>query len=148
MKFGAERVNPMSRNVRKRTFGHVRRKTQISPSIQTVWSESSLSAWETYSGYPKCAQGKMLIILRECTGWSKSSLDAHVRGYVLGRYDSFISLFSVHVVREQKLCEKKIWLNYFLRFIRLPVICFVWKGSVPSFLYFETMERCVWKISS
>ena len=35
----------MSRNVRKRTFGHVRpAKIQISLRIRAVWSESSLAA--------------------------------------------------------------------------------------------------------
>ena len=40
----------MSRNVRKRTFGHVpSTKTQISLRIRAVWSESSLSAWSNFA---------------------------------------------------------------------------------------------------
>ena len=38
------------RNVRKRTFWHVRpTKTQISLRIRTVWSESSLSVWRNFA---------------------------------------------------------------------------------------------------
>ena len=39
----------LTRNVRERTFGHVRpTKTQISLRIRAVWSESSLSTWKIF----------------------------------------------------------------------------------------------------
>ena len=40
----------LSRNVRKRTFWHVRSlKTRISLCIRAVWLESSLSAWKNFA---------------------------------------------------------------------------------------------------
>ena len=42
--------NKMSRYVRERSFSHVLpTKTQISLRIRAVWSESSLSAWESFA---------------------------------------------------------------------------------------------------
>ena len=81
----------MSRNVRKRTFWHVRpTKTQISLRIRAVWLESSLSAWRNIVSLAiRNAPVKILIRLCECAGWSDSPLGAHVRGFVFWRCDTF-----------------------------------------------------------
>ena len=51
-------------------------------------SEKSLRGWHEVTLHPwlsKMRPVKILIRLRECTGWSKSSLSAHVRRYVFWR---------------------------------------------------------------
>ena len=53
-------------------------KTQISLGIRPVWSESSLSAWRKLGSLAIHSwQGKTLIRLSGCPGWSQSSLGAH-----------------------------------------------------------------------
>ena len=70
--------------MRKRTFWYVRpRTTQISLRIRAVFSESSLSAWRDFpSLIIQIRPVKILIRLRECAGWSESSLGAYARRYV------------------------------------------------------------------
>ena len=54
-------------------------KTQISQGMRQVWSESSLSAWRNIGSIAThWAQGKTLIRLGGCPGWSESSLGAHL----------------------------------------------------------------------
>ena len=68
-----------------------RRKIQISLSIPIVRSVSSFPYELTL--HPWLSQlrpGKILIRLCECTGWSESSLDAHVHRYVFWPCDSFV----------------------------------------------------------
>ena len=56
-----------------------------------IKSESSLSVWRSIHPWlSKQCPVKILIRLRECTGWSESSLGAHVRRYVFCRRDSYI----------------------------------------------------------
>ena len=80
------KISDMSaqRRLEKQTFGYVRpTKTQISMSISAVWSEASLSAWKTlYLWLTRMRPVKILIRLRECEGWSESSLGTHVRWYL------------------------------------------------------------------
>ena len=79
-------------------------KTQISPGIRPVWSESSLSAWRNNGPLAtNWTQVKTLIRLGGCPGWSKSSLGAHVILLVLSWGGSF--LFVTHLSRKKK--EKK-----------------------------------------
>ena len=61
------------------TFWHVRtQKTRISLRIRTVWSDSSLSACRHLASLAiQTAPVKILIRLRECAGWSESSLGVH-----------------------------------------------------------------------
>ena len=82
--------NHMSRNVRKRTFWHVRpTKTQISLRVRAVWSESSLSTWRNFVSLAiQNAPMKILMRLCECAGWSESSLGADFRRYVYLRCGS------------------------------------------------------------
>ena len=73
----------ISRNARKRTFGHVRpAKIQISVSDQNIHRvhfgrarTQSFCMWTTTT----------LIRLCECAGWFESLLGAHVRRYFLSR---------------------------------------------------------------
>ena len=57
-------------------------KIKISLRICTVWSESSLSACRKFA--KKCTQRRFLFRQREYTGWSESSLGAHVQNALVG----------------------------------------------------------------
>ena len=72
----------------KSTFWHVRpTKTQISLRIRTVWSEPSMSACRNFPSLSiQNTPVKILIRLRECAGWSESSLGAYFGRYVFCRY--------------------------------------------------------------
>ena len=81
----------LSRNVRKRVFGHVRpAKIQISLRICAVWSEVSLGTLSIAKDSKFIMRTtKTLIRPRGCTGWFESSLVAYVRRYVVWRCCSF-----------------------------------------------------------
>ena len=78
------------RNLRKRTFWYMRQtKTKISLRIRAVWSvfvcslEITLHPWVF-----KMRTVKILIRLRECAGWSESSLSARPESTFSWRYGS------------------------------------------------------------
>ena len=70
----------MDRNVRKRTFWHVRpTKTQNSMRIRAVWSVFFVRMKKPLHTWPsKRRLLRILIRLRECAGWSESSMGVHV----------------------------------------------------------------------
>ena len=71
---GCSIVRPMSRNVRKRTFCHVRQsKTRTRLSLRFPHEETLLSS------LCKTRPVNFLIRLRKWAGWSEYSLGAHVR---------------------------------------------------------------------
>ena len=65
-------------------------KTQINFRTRAIWSDPSLPAWNLHDLLSKMPQAKILIRLRECAGWSKSSLGVYVRRYVFRRNGLFI----------------------------------------------------------
>ena len=74
----------MSRNSRKRTFGHVRpANIQISLRIRRIFTGR---IWDN-QGCKVSSFGQLrLIRLCGCAGWSESSLGAHIRRYVFLRF--------------------------------------------------------------
>ena len=64
------------------------KKTRISLRIQAVWSFFVVRIEHFES---KMRTVKILIKMRKYTGWSESSLGAHVREYV------FCSIYGVHI---------------------------------------------------
>ena len=108
----------------KRTVWHVRpTKTK---SARAVRSESSLSIRKKLCifGCPKMRPMKILIRLRECAGWSESSLGAHVRRYLswcfdsAGRYDCYSRCFfdlrgdrsPINLAFAFKMTQQIVWL--------------------------------------
>ena len=67
---------------------YMQTKTQVSLRICIVWSIFVPPVRKLcFLGYTKYAQWRFWM--RECTGWSVSSLGAHVRWYVTGHFGSY-----------------------------------------------------------
>ena len=79
-------------------------RRQISLRIRAVWSEPSLSSCRNFSSLAiqksLNRSVKVLIRLRECAGWSESSLGVHVRFYLspCGSHKSLQFSFPVNAV--------------------------------------------------
>ena len=82
----------MSSNLRKRTVWH-KHQRRLKSACASAQSDRNLFCPHEKTLHPwlsKMCQGKILIRLRKCAGWSESSLGAHVQRYVFWRSDTYL----------------------------------------------------------
>ena len=111
----------LSRNVRKRTFWHVRQR-RLRSDCAFAQSDQSLRCPHEEIYYPwlsTMSPVKILIRLCECTGLSESSLGAHIRSYVFWWLISFPSHSSL-IVRKWTFGYELdlLWISKGLRFLK------------------------------
>ena len=134
-------------------------KTQISLRIRAVWSESSFLHEESlHPRLTNICQGKILIRLCECTGWSESSLGAHFRMYVLWRCGS--DVINLHTVclswsyscgSYQKVCcnicshlSNRIYYIFINSDNKINIIVRTYSQHLP-WVYFISRYICTWR---
>ena len=119
---------------------------RLKPSCTSAHTGKSLCGPHQETLHPKRSKMcpvKILIGLRECAVWSESSLGAHVRRYVSGRFGSKIASVSVklnnpllcflHLLESRSLYTEEVNLQIFV--ISCKTICRIYQCTVSFFFY-------------
>ena len=147
-----------SQNVRKRTFLHRRpTKTQITLRIRAVWSVFVVRMKKRCIPWLSIMRPvKILIRLRECAGWSESSLGAPIWRYISWRCGSnhyaqyanvFCCFFFLFLCMTLTVCGRRRRLTFALTFSlqSRPHLCSK-RCEVNLYVYFTHLFSfwCLW----
>ena len=128
-------------------------KTQVSLYFRAVWSESSFVQSDQslrcpheetlHPWLPKMHTVKILIRLRECAGWSETSLGAHVRRDVLRLYYLLQLLIQVRLSVCYVRTKSLVLLTYKVMEARFWPFCDRRQGEGKT-KQFKSLQPCPW----